>query len=201
MTLGRVEVGGGFLLCAALFYYLDGEGIVLWALMSCALHELGHLAAIRLLGGRVVKLRLTCAGAELRLSAARPLPPGRMMAAALAGPAVNLALAVGTARLARLGFGERLYLFAGLNLGLACFNLLPVQWLDGGRALAAWLTLLWSERLGKQVVAACTAALVAALLAVGAILLWESEGRNFTLLIAGLWMAGMAGRAKRAEIF
>ena len=89
----HLEISGGFLLLTAALYYLDSSGVVPWALAACTLHELGHVTAIRLLGGRVSMLRLTCVGAELRLSARYPLGAGRQLLAALAGPAVNLLLA------------------------------------------------------------------------------------------------------------
>ena len=54
---------------------------------ACTFHELAHWSVIRALGGRVVLLRLSCAGAEMRLSAAHPLSPGGMLLAAVAGPA------------------------------------------------------------------------------------------------------------------
>ena len=56
---GRVEVTGGFLLLAAWLNYLDRQGIVPLALLSCALHELGHLLVLRLLGVRVRRLSIT----------------------------------------------------------------------------------------------------------------------------------------------
>lgn len=198
MRAGRLEISGGALLGLALLYYLDREGIVGWALLGGLLHELGHWGAIRALGGRVVRLRLSCAGAELRLSSARPLPPWGLALAALAGPAVNLLLAWGSALLARHGAGERLYFFAGLNLGLALFNLLPAAWLDGGRALSCLLTQLGSQELGEWVTTLCSDVVAALLLGVGLLLLWESGGRNFTLLIAGLWMAAGARGPKEA---
>ncbi|WP_251446411.1 site-2 protease family protein [Vermiculatibacterium agrestimuris] len=194
MSWGRVEISGGALLAAALLYYLDSGGIFLWALLACALHELGHWWAIRALGGRIRYLRLSCAGAELRLSAARPLPPGKMLLAALAGPGMNLLLAMGSAGLARHGAGERLYLFAGLNLGLTLFNLLPAGWLDGGRALENLLALLGREELGRRSAEICSIIVALLLLGAGCFLLWESGGQNFTLLIAGLWMTQAARR-------
>lgn len=197
MTVGKLEISGGFALAMALLYYLDRDGIVPWVLAACAAHELGHWWAIRRLGGRVTRLRLSCAGAELRLSAARPLAPGRMILAALAGPAVNGALAVLAARLARLGAGERLYLFAGLNLGLGCFNLLPAGWLDGGRVLNGVFAVLGREEAGHRAVELCSLAAAALLGAVGACLFWQSGGRNFTLLIAALWMGNAAVSERR----
>ena len=187
MSFGRVEISGGALLILALLYYLDRDNILLWVLASSLLHEAGHWWAIRWLGGEVQALRLSCAGAELSLSPGKPLPPGRMVLAALAGPAVNFLLAFVSIRLARHG-AQSLYLFAGINLGLGLFNLLPVRWLDGGRALENVLELLGLWELGECLSDICSRLVVCLLLLGGFLLLWESEGKNFTLLIAGLWM-------------
>ena len=204
MTLGRLEISGGALLAVALLLYLDRSGVWSWALLACALHELGHWWAIHALGGRVVCLRVTCAGAELRMSVVRPLPPVRMVLAALAGPGMNLLVALAGITLARRGVGERLYLFAGLNLGLAVFNLLPAGWLDGGRALESLLTWRGREELGQRVTDLCAFLVAALLLAGGMLLFWQSGGRNFTILVAGLWMTGAvwreSGRGKGWEV-
>ena len=190
----RVQVTGGFVLLTVWFVLANGWEPLVTVLGAAALHELGHWWAIRALGGRVRYLRLSCAGAELRLSAARPLPPGKMLLAALAGPGMNLLLAMGSAGLARHGAGERLYLFAGLNLGLTLFNLLPAGWLDGGRALENLLALLGREELGRRSAEICSIIVALLLLGAGCFLLWESGGQNFTLLIAGLWMTQAARR-------
>lgn len=194
MKLGRLEISGGALAVLALLYYLDDSGVTPWVLLGCLLHELGHWWAVRAFGGRVVCLRLSCAGAELRLSSARPLSPGKMLLAALAGPGANLAAAWVSAWLARRR--AELYFFAGLNLGLACFNLLPAGWLDGGKALEVLFAQLGWENIGRRLVELCSDAVAGLLLAAGLVLLWQSEGRNFTLLIAGLWIAAAARREK-----
>lgn len=183
----KVEISGGFLLLAAGLYYLDSQGVVLWAALAAALHELGHYLVIRLFGGRVTVLRLTCVGAEMVLSARRPLSVPGQLCAALAGPAVNLALAFSVARLAE---GERGFLFAGLNLALGLFNLLPAAQLDGGRALRCVLLLLgWEER-ASRVVRAVSAGLALLLAAAGAFAL--GRGGNVTLLLTALWLLGAA---------
>jgi len=187
----KVEITGGFLLETALLYYLDRDSLFPWAALACTLHEVGHWAAIRLLGGRVVRLRLTAWGAEMRLSAARPLSHGQMIAAALAGPAANLLLALLSALLARRGLGWRLYLFTGLNLGLACFNLLPASWLDGGRALRSTAALLRSEGAGERLADAVSLGTAVFTALCGGLLLWWSGGTKFTLLLMGLWLGGM----------
>ena len=134
--LGKVEVSPGFpaLILAAIWI---GAGEVLPLVMLAAVcHELGHLAALRLAGVRVERLRLTAFGAELRADT-RYMSYGREILCILAGPAVNLLLALLLARVS----GD--YLLAGANLIQGIFNLLPMPSLDGGRILhliVSWLT-------------------------------------------------------------
>ena len=83
MRLGRVEVTGGFLLLTAWLNYLDRQGVVPLALLACALHELGHWAALRALGARVRRVRLTAVGAEMEVDrtlsyGGEPLWPDRV---------------------------------------------------------------------------------------------------------------------------
>ena len=92
IQLNRVEATGGFFLLLAWLNYIDRAFLVPMTLIACALHELGHVAAIRLLGGSVKGVRLTAIGAELVL--AYPLGYWQEGLSALAGPGVNLLLAL-----------------------------------------------------------------------------------------------------------
>lgn len=176
MRLGRVEVTGGFLLLLAWLNYLDRSFLVPMTLAACGAHELGHITAIRLLGGTVKEIRLTAIGAELVLDC--PLGYWQEGLAALAGPGINLLLA-----LAGCGFSLT---FAGLNLALALFNLLPVGRMDGGRAVYCTLALLAgpgpADRVGRWLDCLCTAVVTAAGL------LLAFLGGNITLLLAALWL-------------
>ena len=123
----RIRISGGFWLLAAWFTLVNGWQLLAVILSAAALHELGHLLVLRLLGARVRELRVSVFGAELMTSAARLSYPGEI-AAVLAGPAVNLLCAL------VLG-GAHAWVAAGAHLSLCLFNLLPVRPLDGGRAL------------------------------------------------------------------
>lgn len=185
----RLTVTPGFSVLLGLLFYLD-EGLDLlgWGLLACALHEVGHLAAVRLLGGRVRQLKLSAVGAELRLDAARPLSYGRELAATAAGPAASLL----TAWLALRG---RLFLLAGLSLGQGLFNLLPLMPLDGGRCLYLLLAGWTGEERAEGAVRAVSSVLVGLLLG-GGLILTKVFG-NFTLLITAVWLAAGLLRGRR----
>lgn len=184
----RVEISGGFLLAAAALFWLDGA-LFLWAALACALHEAGHIAAIRLMGGKIRALRLSVVGAELVFSQrGRGLSYGQEIFAAVSGPSVNIALALLSARLIPGIGGEGLSLFSGLNLALGGFQLLPVLPLDGGRALLALLEMLWQPAAALRVLEVFSLGFEALLLGLGVMALLRT-GTNFTLLLIALWLA------------
>lgn len=112
---------GALILLALLLLVLPLKWL-LAALLAAAVHELWHLAAVRLLGGRPQGLwigaRGACMGAVL---------PGRgkELLAIAAGPLGSLSLVLFARALPRTAL-------CGLIQGL--YNLIPVEPLDGGRA-------------------------------------------------------------------
>lgn len=189
MRLGRVEASGGFLLLLAWLNYTDSQGLVPLALLSCALHEGGHWLAIWAAGGEVKRVTLTVAGAEMALG--RPLSYGRELACALAGPGVSLALAwLGS-------FLPGGALFAGINLVLAAFNLLPLSALDGGRALGCAAGMLAGPEAAARLAGLLDGLLAGGLLAGGAILAWR--GGSVTLLLTAGWLFSSLCREKEGK--
>jgi len=143
-----------------LFVLLSGSGAVgldlalVFAVFGCVLlHELGHALAARYYGIRTADITLYPIGGVARMER-MPDRPGREIAVALAGPAVNLVIAGGmflgmlatnfvlpgswSATDVYDQFVARLF-FA--NLFLAVFNLLPAFPMDGGRVFRALLSL------------------------------------------------------------
>ena len=173
MGRGRITVTPGFLFLMAWCNYADQQGLLLPALAGCALHELGHLAAV---------------GAEIQME--RPMSYPGELAAALAGPAANLAAAWLCCR------AEGGALFAGLNLALGCFNLLPVGRLDGGRALHCLLSMSIGPA-AEEAEAVLDRVLIAFLLALGVLLIgW---GGSFTLLLVALWLLAKEKEGKKGR--
>ena len=181
-------------LLLALFVLLSSP-LLLGALLLAALtHELGHCAMLRWLRARVTAVRITAMGAEMRIEGR--LSYGGEVLAAAAGPAVNLLLAPLLAYGGRLW--EMLYLFAGTQLVLGLFNLLPILPLDGGNMLwnlLAWITEPYTADRVMTAIGFGTAA-VLTLAAVWAA--WQGGGFFFLLAALGLlWQPlGQIGVAK-----
>ena len=134
----RLRISPGVPLLLAAFVWLASP-LLLGAILSAAVcHELGHWLVLRRVGGRIQRLHITVFGAEMQVDDRRISYGGELLAAA-AGPMSNLLLAAALGLLGR--WWEPMYLFAGAQLVLGAFNLLPALPLDGGRIL--WLALAW----------------------------------------------------------
>ena len=118
-----IETDGGFWLILGLMVLLFPVRVLAGILLAAAIHELGHIFAVALCGGRLHRIRLHIGGAAL---IAAPLSPGRELLCILAGPAAG-AMTV----LAWRVFPE----LAVAGLLQTAFNLLPLPNLDGGRAV------------------------------------------------------------------
>ncbi len=107
-----------------------GRGMICM-LLAMLLHELGHLTVLAVYRIPVYRIRLGFADIKMETG---PLVDRTELRCALAGPGVNLLLWVMLSRLCPP--------FGAVNLLLAGFNLLPLPWLDGGRAIRAAYGLL-----------------------------------------------------------
>jgi len=162
----------------AVAHYVDGgaaaavEGVAfISAVFGCVvLHELGHALAARYYGIATKDITLLPIGGLARLERF-PEKPGQEIVVALAGPAVNVAIAavliaivgppVDPAALQQvenpdIGFFERL---AAVNIFLVVFNLIPAFPMDGGRVLRAALSYRFDRFRATEVAAAIGQAL------------------------------------------
>lgn len=190
----ELHISGGFGILLGVLLFFDDQNIIPWALLACFLHEMGHVAAIHLLGGRVQAFRLSVVGAEIVPSRAKIFSYREELFIAAAGPLVSIAAALLSAFMARAGSSwEEGFLFAGLNVIAGLFNLLPAGPLDGGRMVRIWLLHRHSMSEGEAIYRRFTVCFSMALLFLG-IYHMARLGGNLTLLCTGLWLLAGARR-------
>lgn len=124
----RLQVGADFALMAAALYFLGGLGALCAVMAASAVHELGHLLALELVGARPMRLRLGAGGAVLDY-ALEPTPGREALVLAL-GPAAGLLFGL---LCLSLGNGAFFRCTGFAALLSTAFNLLPALPLDGGR--------------------------------------------------------------------
>ncbi|NLJ41722.1 MAG: hypothetical protein GX352_08990 [Clostridiales bacterium] len=104
-------------------------------------HETAHVLVAKALKMKVGEIELLPFGGAVRIENVFELNPINEIYIALAGPAANILLLLGSSALQNMGLiaSRGNVIFTRVNLGLAGFNLLPALPLDGGRVLRAIL--------------------------------------------------------------
>ncbi|NCB51014.1 MAG: hypothetical protein EOM54_03895 [Clostridia bacterium] len=173
--------GGGLLLLAALWFFLDT--VTFFALiLAVFVHEAGHIAALRLFGSGVKDFRADISGALI--SGRTGLAPSGELCCAAAGPVSGLLYAIAASAAGNAAGSAFLLQSAGISLVLSVFNLLPVFPLDGGRILSV----LWRDTRACAAVSFVSAFII---LLLGLWLL--AKGMGAGLFVAGVWL--MLGQA------
>lgn len=131
--IGRITAAFDFSFFAAVaLTALLGGGYAAVGLGACIWHELGHLAAMRVLGIPVKKVFFYGAGIKIVTDRQLEYAPFKTgFAVLIAGCAVNFAAAAVLYQFDDTG----LKLWAAVNLVIGTFNLLPLQNLDGGKII------------------------------------------------------------------
>ncbi len=149
------------------------------------LHELGHALMARRFGIETADITLYPIGGVARLHR-MPRAPGAELLIALAGPAVNFAIAatlifLSVVGLVPLDFASGSTFLAQLlaiNLVLGLFNLIPAFPMDGGRVLRALLS-IWVGRAQATRVAATMGRILA--IVFGLTVIWTHNPLHLVL--------------------
>lgn len=167
---------GGFLVAA-------GWAVLLYG--SILLHELAHAFAGRARGVPVSQVNLTLVGGHTEMDDAAS--PGSSALVAVAGPAVNLVVALVAAVLAAVVPAQGpaawiLVSLAGANALVTVFNLLPGLPMDGGWILEALVWRLTGDRASGTIAAAWIGRVVGVALVVAGVLVPLLSGRDVAVL-------------------
>lgn len=123
----KIIIKDSFWLMISMLWFVDDGNVLPLFLAAALLHEFGHAFVLSITGGTFHSLKLAFYGAVMSCD----LPEGKYRKAAvcLAGPAVSFFAA-------SIAVQHSFYLFAGANVLLGAFNLLPIPPLDGGMVMA-----------------------------------------------------------------
>lgn len=179
----KVNITFGFAAAVCILFWLDGKA-GLWFLLSLAVHETGHLVAMKCSAVPVCGVRLMASGAVISggFSGYR-----QEIACAAAGPLASFLLSFLLFRPL-----PELAIVSGL---LGAVNLLPVYPLDGGRILRGVLLLHLEQSVAERILRLVTAA-VCCLLMVGACCAAAELQAGLWPVFAALvilWRVGQAG--------
>jgi len=195
-----------FLLLPAYFAFVQwreagpgaaAQAVLFILLLFCCvlLHEFGHALAGRRYGIRTPDITLLPIGGVARMLAI-PDKPVQELVIAVAGPAVNVAIAAILAPVLYFTgglfsgpateFRQLLHNLLLVNLGLVIFNLIPAFPMDGGRILRSILA-MWRPWTSATRIAARTGQVLAVLFALAAI--WQE---NLILILISIFVFGGA---------
>lgn len=152
----------------------DDSGFILLCLLSSLIHEAGHALAMLIVRDRPRRVTMSIFGVCIERERTCHIGYGASAFVSFAGPLVNV-----------IAF-TILWLFdkpttAVIHAGLALFNLLPIQSLDGGEAVYALLCRRLTEEKASCVLRVISYAVIFPI-AVAGFWLLLSENRNFSLL-------------------
>lgn len=174
------------------------------AIFACVVaHEYGHVLMARRFGIGTRDITLYPIGGVAALRA-MPKRPREEMAVALAGPAVNIIIALilggflwlsGLATDNYTSLGGFLTAITVTNVILALFNLLPAFPMDGGRVLRAWLA-----RNRDYLDATRLAAKVGRAFAAGFVVIGLFKGMPMLILLAAFVYLAAGAEYRQAQI-
>jgi Zn-dependent protease len=175
------------------------EYVTLFAIVLA--HEFGHALACRSVGGLADRIMLWPLGGAAYVSP--PPRPGAVLWSIVAGPLVNVALALLLWRAPELAISRGMsgdvvnYIDAVqyINLGLLFFNLLPIYPLDGGKIVWA---LLWFVIGQARALMVATATGLAGAVAIGVLALYFHQTWFAVLAGLGAWQSWVGLKLARA---
>ena len=185
IKLGKVRISGAALLALSAVYFFDFGGFTAAVAVALAVHELGHLVAMRFFGCSISEFGIDIWGLNIRYN--KPMSYRQEIVTAAAGPAASLLLAFAASFLGRYAGSEGAYIVAGVSLVFFVFNLLPIMMLDGGKILYDAVALALGLERAEKIICITSCAVIGALMTGGvALLIWTRL--NFTLLLTAVWM-------------
>lgn len=177
----RLEISAGAIFMLSALYFFGGLESIIAVAIAAAIHELGHIAAIKAFKGKIRRVRMSASG--LCMSCFGLDSTAKEIAAFIMGPVFGLVLAYIASYYGYMLGNELLCETAGISLIFSVFNLLPALPLDGGRVLFCAIP----SRVKAEKILDVSGMLTGfALIIIGLYFLGKESGAAF--LISGMWV-------------
>lgn len=183
----KVCVSGSFfsVICLVLLFSNDRTTII--SLFSAFLHESGHIAAMIIMKEKIKKISFTAVGIYLEKSESDNSFYEKEAVISLSGIFVNAVLCFVSFLSYRFTCMQIFKDVLLINLIIGMFNLLPVRFLDGGRAAYYLMMKYFSEEKTEKISMIVSAVIVAFLVLLN-IGLFYVEKINFSLIIVTVYL-------------
>lgn len=187
-TIKKLHISPVFLSVVAFFFIVDTSFYTLLLLLCAFAHELGHYFTGRALGAEVEGVWFRPFGINIVLRESTRLSYWDEILIALSGPLVNLLFAGGVYLWCLLfGLFDAAGFLIFINLSLAGVNLLPIDCLDGGRAVYSLLLCLFSVETASRLSFWLSVFTLVPLAAASAMLISRS-GYNLSLAVITVFL-------------
>lgn len=180
--MNRMDISAGALLVLSVIYFFGGIYSLISLLLAIAVHELGHITAIGLLGGSVRKMSFDSSGLCIRYTGIDGLFPE--LISLISGALLGALFAFAASYFGNATHNTLLLRTAGISILLSMYNMLPALPLDGGRALQCVLAAAFGESCSSAVLEITGVLSGIGLVASG--LFFASAGYGMALFIAGI---------------
>lgn len=186
----EVSVSTGFFALITLMLITCDVSLVVLSLICSLFHELGHIVAMLFFGERLRCISFSVVGIKIDKLSVTALSYTQETIVSLAGIFANCLLSL-------VGF-IFYYTFnlkyahdiAVVSIAVACFNLLPIDSLDGSRALYFFLMSRIPERQTDTIIFTVSLLCTALLLGFSFIML-RIQGTNFSLIAVTVYLGFM----------
>lgn len=180
----QVYISPYVLLFLAVICFAVGYKILLILFIPVLVHELGHIAAMRIFGMDIRSFRAELKGLCISFTGRDASPEEAVIAAA--GPLAGLLYAAAAFFLAERADAEWVRISCGSSILLSLFNLLPAYPLDGEKIASAVLRRFCGNKRGEAASEALSKIISLCVFILGLCL--TANGMGVSVCISGAWL-------------
>lgn len=192
IKLGKLKITLSLPLCCIMtaVILIDTSQTVILGCIAAVLHEMGHLMFMKYFDSFPNEIKITLFDIAIIDNGKGSRPLRQELPIVLGGVMMNLSFGAAFGILYWYFHYDFMSVFAGANMLLLFYNLLPVDTLDGGQALYLMLSSKLSEETTDKIMLIVSLIVLLPCTIFGFLLLFRSK-YNFTLLLTSLYLISM----------